>query len=289
MKVLSGTAAWADQTGLYPPGLASRDQLGVYARHLPLVEVNSTFHSLQPVRNFEKWTDDTPDDFVMNVKVYRAVTGQGQDPNGRPVDELLRRQRYSVAPLRAAGKFGVWLLQFPPWFQPGERADELFEVARRELEDDPVAIEVRHPGWFDAAWRETTLQRWRDLGFINVIVDEPRAGATGLVPMVPTVPAVTNPAHAYFRFMGRDQLGRLAGKENRLRHRAREDYFYTEEDWRELGDLVEAIAAEAEKAHVIWHNNGAAANAVDSARYINERFGVPLPDPDAPRQAKLDL
>jgi len=238
------------------------------------------------VRNFEKWTDDTPDDFVMNVKVYKAVTGQGQDPNGRSVEDLLRRQRHSVNPLRAAGKFGAWLLQFPPWFGPGERADELFEVARRELEDDPVAIEVRHPGWFDAERREATLDRWRDLGFSNVIIDEPRAGVTGLVP---TVPVVTNPALAYFRFMGRDQLGRLAGKENRLRHRAREDYFYTEEDWGELGDLVESIAAETEKAHVIWHNNGAAANAVDSARHINERFGVPLPDSEAPRQAKLGL
>lgn len=286
MKVLSGTAAWADQPGLYPPGLASRDQLGVYAQHLPLVEVNSTFHSLQPVRNFEKWTDDTPDDFVMNVKVYKAVTGQGKDPQSRPAEELLRMQRYSVSPLRAAGRFGAWLLQFPPWFRPGRRADEIFDVARCELEDDPVAIEVRHPSWFDIERRDATLRRWRDLGFSNVIVDEPRAEITGLLP---TVPVATNPTLAYFRFMGRDQLGPLSGKESRRRHRAREDYFYTEEDWSELGDLVETISAEAESAHVIWHNNGASANAVASARHINQRFGGSRPDPTTPHQPALGL
>jgi uncharacterized protein YecE (DUF72 family) len=260
VNVLSGTAAWSDQPGLYPPGLAKRDQLGVYAGHLPLVEVNSTFHALQPVRNFEKWTDDTPDGFVMNVKAYKAITGQGKDPQGRSVEELLRMQSYSVTPLRAAGKFGAWLFQFPPWFRPGKRADALFDTARHELDDD--------------------------LAFINVIVDEPHPELTGLLP---TVPVVTNPALAYFRFMGRDALGALIGKETRERHRAREDYFYTEEDWDELGDLVDTISSAAEVAHVIWHNNGASANAVASARHLNHRFNTSLPTPTTPHQPALDL
>jgi uncharacterized protein YecE (DUF72 family) len=286
MNVLSGTAAWSDQPGLYPPGLAKRDQLGVYAGHLPLVEVNSTFHALQPVRNFEKWTDDTPDGFVMNVKVYKAITGQGKDPQGRSVEELLRMQRHSINPLRAAGKFGAWLFQFPPWFRPGKCADALFDTARHELADDLIAIEVRHPSWFDPGHRDETLSRWRDLAFINVIVDEPRPELTGLLP---TVPEVTNPALAYFRFMGRDALGPLTGNDTSTRHRAREDYFYTEEDWDELGDLVDTIPATAEVAHVIWHNNGASANAVASARHLNHRFNTSLPTPTTPHQPALDL
>ena len=286
MNVLSGTAAWSDQPGLYPPGLAKRDQLGVYAAHLPLVEVNSTFHSLQPVRNFEKWTDDTPDGFLMNVKVHKAVTGQGKDPQGRAVEELLRMQRYSINPLRAAGKFGAWLFQFPPWFRPGRRADALFDIARHELAGDLVAIEVRHPSWFAPDRCDETLSRWRELDFINVIVDEPRPEITGLLP---TVPVVTNPALAYFRFMGRDQLGPLSGKEARLRHRAREDYFYTKEDWSDLGDLVDSISDAAEVAHVIWHNNGTSANAVASARHLNHRFNTPSPISTFPHQPALDL
>ena len=222
----------------------------------------------------------------MNVKVYKAITGQGKDPRGRSVEELLRMQRYSVNPLHAAGKFGAWLFQFPPWFRPGQRADTLFDTARRELADDLIAIEVRHPAWFAPGRRDETLRRWRDLGFINVIVDEPRAEVTGLVP---TVPVVTNPALAYFRLMGRDQLGPLTGKESHARHRAREDYFYTEDDWRELGDLVDSVSDAAEVAHVIWHNKGASANAVASARHLNHRFHTPLSTPSTPHQPALDL
>ncbi len=286
MKVLSGTAAWSDQPGLYPPGLAKRDQLRVYAGHLPLVEVNSSFHSLQPVRNFEKWIDDTPDGFLMNVKIYKAITGQGKDPRGRPVEELLRMQNYAITPLRAAGKFGAWLFQFPPWFRPGKRADVLFDTVRHELAGDLIAIEVRHPCWFDSDHCDQTLSRWRDLDFINVIVDEPRADVTGLLP---TVPVVTNTALAYFRFMGRDRLGPLTGKETRERHRAREDYFYTEEDWEDLGNLVDSISDAAEVAHVIWHNNGASANAVNSAHHLNHRFNTSLPIRTTPHQPALDL
>ena len=286
MNVLSGTAAWSDQPGLYPAGLAKRDQLGVYAGRLPLVEVNSTFHALQPVRNFAKWTGDTPDGFVMNVKVYKAVTGQGKDPRGRSVEELLRLQRHSVNPLRAAGKFGAWLFQFPPWFRPGKRADALFDSARRELAGDLIAIEVRHPSWFDPGHRDHTLRRWRDLHFINVIVDEPHPELTGLLP---TIPEVTNPALAYFRFMGRDRLGPLSDNETGTRHRAREEYFYTEADWDELSDLVDSISDAAEVAHVIWHNNGASANAVASARHLNHRFNTPVPTATTPHQPALDL
>lgn len=271
MKVLSGTAAWSDQSGLYPQGLPKHEQLPYYAQRLPLVEVNATFHSIQPLRNFAKWAAETPDDFVMNVKAYKVITGQGKDPLGRDRETLLRLMSASVQPLRDAGKFGCWLFQFPPWFRPGEKSSALWAEIRRELSEDRVAVEVRHASWFDGRRREETLGLLSGLGFVQVVVDEPRADITGLTP---TVAAVTNPDLAYFRFMGRDDLGRLQGEDAKARHVARENYVYTQADWEELAAVVDSLAGSASAAHVIWHNNGASANAVQSALWTVRRFGA---------------
>ena len=270
MKVLSGMAAWSDQTGLYPDDLPKREQLRYYSLRLPLVEVNSTFHAIQPPRNFAKWAEETPEEFVMNVKAYKALTGQGKDAKGRDEIALFRAMSGSVRPLREAGKFGCWVFQFPPWFRPGPRSESRLISIREELAGDLVAVEVRHASWFEAGRRSETIDLLRRLGFVNVIVDEPSAELTGLTP---TVAEVTNPALAYFRLMGRDDLGRLEGEEARKRHLARENYRYTQADWEELSAVVDSVAGAARVAHVIWHNNGASANAVESAIWTARRFG----------------
>ena len=46
--VLIGTSAWSDHDGFYPPGTRPAEQVPVYARYFPVVEVNTTSYRIPP-------------------------------------------------------------------------------------------------------------------------------------------------------------------------------------------------------------------------------------------------
>lgn len=58
----------------YPPGLPVKDELRHLSRQLTMVEVNGTFYRTQQPSTFEKWRDETPDDFVFSLKAARYTT-----------------------------------------------------------------------------------------------------------------------------------------------------------------------------------------------------------------------
>ena len=82
-RIRVGTASWTDHEPFYPPEYNRSERkayrISYYARFFSLVEVDSTFYSLQPARNFAMWADRTPDDFVFNVKAYGELTWHHRD------------------------------------------------------------------------------------------------------------------------------------------------------------------------------------------------------------------
>jgi uncharacterized protein YecE (DUF72 family) len=58
----------------YPRGLVQRDELRYAAEHVDSVELNGSFYSLQRPSSYERWRDETPDDFVFSVKGGRFIT-----------------------------------------------------------------------------------------------------------------------------------------------------------------------------------------------------------------------
>src|SRR3954471_16031648 len=76
-RILVGVGGWnfAPWRGrYYPKGLAQSRELHYSSRELTSIEINSTFYGLQKPATFQKWHDDTPDDFVFSVKAPRFVT-----------------------------------------------------------------------------------------------------------------------------------------------------------------------------------------------------------------------
>ena len=65
-------APWRDN--FYPKGLAHARELHFASRELTSIEINSTFYRLQTPTTFQKWHDETPDEFVFSVKAPRFVT-----------------------------------------------------------------------------------------------------------------------------------------------------------------------------------------------------------------------
>ncbi|RNE66613.1 DUF72 domain-containing protein [Cryobacterium tepidiphilum] len=58
----------------YPAGLPQRRELEFASRKFDSVELNGSFYSLQRPESYQRWHDETPDDFVFTVKGPRYIT-----------------------------------------------------------------------------------------------------------------------------------------------------------------------------------------------------------------------
>jgi uncharacterized protein YecE (DUF72 family) len=176
-----GTSGWQYRDwrdSFYPRGFAQRDWLAYYAERFRTVELNNSFYRLPERESFERWAGQTPDDFVVAVKMSRFLTH-------------LRRLREPAEPVarfldRAGGlsrKLGPVLVQLPP----GMRAEpeRLADTLDRFPEHVRVAVELRDDSWFDdrvrailedhhaalcladSPRRKTPLWRTADWGFIR--------------------------------------------------------------------------------------------------------------------------
>ena len=94
----------------YPEGLAQRRELEFASRRFNSIEINGSFYSLQDATSWQRWHDETPNDFVFAVKCPRFISH-------------IKRLRDIEAPLAnffASGvlllrrKLGPLLWQFPP-------------------------------------------------------------------------------------------------------------------------------------------------------------------------------
>ena len=155
-KVWIGTSGWAYKDwgkGFYPEDLPDRERLAFLAREFPTVEVNSSFYRLPADTTFEKWFNDTPDEFQFAVKVSRMIT---HIKRMKDVDDNWRELRRRAGNLDH--KQGPFLFQFQSNFTGKEenrlRIDHLLGCIRKLGPDDRVAFEFRHPTCFEPAMLE---------------------------------------------------------------------------------------------------------------------------------------
>ncbi|WP_308218565.1 DUF72 domain-containing protein [Microbacterium testaceum] len=72
-----GTSGWRYprwRGDFYPRGLVQRRELEYLAEHLPSVELNGSFYSLQRPESYRRWRAEVPAGFVFAVKGSRYVT-----------------------------------------------------------------------------------------------------------------------------------------------------------------------------------------------------------------------
>ena len=283
-EIRVGTASWTDPTIVkggvfYPRGVSSsEDRLRYYASQFSAVEVDSTYYSLPERAIAALWAERTPDDFVFHVKAHALMTGQPTEVARLPeplLDALpaaladkariyakdLPLELYDLVwtyfldalePLRAAGKLGGVLLQYPRWFLPTpENKDHLAESAAR-LAGTPGAVELRNRHWYggpDGTGRATqwTLDMLRDLGLTYVMVDGPQ----GLESSVPPVAAVTTPELAMVRLHGRREATWEAPKVPTVE---RYRYLYSQHELDAWVPRIEEASAQARRTTVFLNN-----------------------------------
>ena len=270
-----GTCSWADKSLVdhwYPRDVKTAEaRLRFYTQHFGTVEVDSTYYRLPEPEMAARWAERTPEGFVFHVKAFGVMTRHPvrveqlppdlrdavqTDDRGR-VDrppkefraEVFARFLSGLEPLRAAGKLGGILLQFPSYIVYSDSSLSYLEWARERLEGHKMLVEFRHRSWLDDEHRADTLAFLESLGATNVIVDAPKTEAKNLVP---TVVALTSPT-AYVRFHGRNaSTWNVRGKSAAERF----NYLYSEDELREWAGPLGMIAGEAEQAFAFFNNNG---------------------------------
>jgi uncharacterized protein YecE (DUF72 family) len=268
-----GTCSWADEAlskHFYPRGTKPGERLAYYASRFSTVEVDSTYYRLPDEDLVRKWAERTPDDFVMHVKAFglmtrhpvkaevlpddlrAAVEADSRGRVDRPPREVRRevfaRFHAALEPLRAAGKLGGILMQFPPYVVPKAASISYLEWAKEQLGGDEMLVEFRHREWLDEDRRAETLRLLEDLGATFVVTDSPDTGGKNVLPLVPALTSDT----LYVRFHGRNAETwnkRGGGAQERF------DYLYDEDELRELAEPVAELAREAERAYAFFNNN----------------------------------
>jgi uncharacterized protein YecE (DUF72 family) len=274
-RIRIGTCSWADEAlskHWYPKGVSAAQRLAYYAEHFDTVEVDSTFYRLPAEEMVARWAERTPPGFVMHVKAFAMMTrhpvrleqlppdlreGVPTDARGR-VDrpprefraEIFSRFHAALEPLRAAGKLGGILLQFPPYIVHKPVSFEYLEWAQEQLHGDAALVEFRHYSWLDDEHRADTLAFLEDHRMAHVVTDSPRI--EGAKNMVQTVWAATSPT-AYVRLHGRNaETWNIRGGSAAERF----NYLYSEDELHELSRPLRQLADEAKEAYVLFNNNG---------------------------------
>jgi len=269
-NVMVGMASWTDPSlikskAFYPKGHSTAERmLRYYASQFPMVEVDSSYFALPSASNAALWVERTPKDFTFNVKAFRLLTGHQTPPNVFPpdiqqalppltgrkknwyyadvppeiVDEMWRRFKAGIAPLKDAGKLRVVHFQFAPWVTGAPEWRAHVEECVARMSDYRLAVEFRNKSWFGDGRAEQTLAWEQALGVTHVIVDEPQ----GVGNYAHGVWAVTTPDLALVRLHGNneDTWKTKAG--------AASDRFNYEYSDDELGEIARRTAAIAELA-----------------------------------------
>jgi uncharacterized protein YecE (DUF72 family) len=145
-RIFVGVGGWnfAPWRGsFYPKGLAHSRELHYMSRELTSLEINSTFYRLQTPATFQKWHDETPDQFVFSVKAPRFVTHRNRLAEAGP--SVARFLESGV--LRLGDKLGAinWQLAPTKRFDAEDVAAFLASLPRKaEGRTLRHALEVRH-------------------------------------------------------------------------------------------------------------------------------------------------
>lgn len=197
-----GCAVWAfkDWVGdFYPAGAKARDFLRLYSDRLTAVEGNTTFYSIPDVTTVARWADQTPETFRFCPKLPRLYSHSGQlMPH---LDDALA---FLHTLQRLGPRLGPMFLQLPPSYGPDRLADLTQFLTQWPRATAPIAVEVRHLGWFQEAQAQRLNATLQQLGVGRVLLDtrtmydgqedgfpDPQFASERRKPKVPLQPVLT--------------------------------------------------------------------------------------------------
>jgi len=278
VRILVGTSSWADrslvESGLfYPPEIkTAAERLRYYAGRFPIAEIDSSYHYFPTRQNLGLWLDNTPPGFVFDIRAFSLFTGHPTPVQALP--RSIREQHAELADhkgniylhhlsedvadqlwgifasyaeeMESAGKLGVILFQFPPWFHVSKENFDYLTACRKRFPRQKLAIEFRTAGWLGEDNLKETLAFLRKHELALVCVDEPQ----GLKTSVPPVAEVTSSV-GMVRFHGRNVEN---WEKKGIPAEERFNYLYGQKELRAWVSKVRKMVEQAGKVHVIFKN-----------------------------------
>jgi uncharacterized protein YecE (DUF72 family) len=277
-RILIGTSSWADrslvESGLFHPSeiKTAAERLSYYAEKFPIAEIDSSYHYFPTRQNLSLWLDNTPSGFVFDIRAFSLFTGHPTPPRALP--RSIREEHEELAghkgnlylhhlsqeaadrlwaifgsyagEIESAGKLGVILFQFPPWFHRSKENLDYLATCRERFPKQQLAIEFRTADWLADDNLKETLAFLRGHNLALVCVDEPQ----GLKTSVPSVAEVTSSV-GMVRFHGRNVEN---WEKKGISAEERFNYLYDEEELRAWVPRVKKMAKQGERVHVIFKN-----------------------------------
>lgn len=182
-------SAWKGQ--IYPAKLKDTDYLNEYVNHFNAIELNATFYQLPSAATVANWKERARHNpgFKFCPKFPQSITHARRCRNA---DDLTSEFYKNISLF--GDQLGPMLLQLPESISPKSLPDIVAYIEKLP-KDIPVAVELRHKGWFENPEAVTTISgilKEMNVGF--VITDT--AARRDFMHM-----SLTSP-HAFIRFMG---------------------------------------------------------------------------------------
>src|SRR5262245_9087358 len=270
-----GVAGWsyADWKGYVYPERKVRGfhEAQYLAQFFDTIEINSSFYGPIRPEHAKLWIEKVAanERFAFTAKLLQRFT---HDLTATAADEKEVRAGFDV--LRAAGKLGAVLLQFPFAFHRTSENVTYLEKLLKRFRDYPLVVEVRHRTWHG---REVfSLLRERGVGFCNI--DQPLIGKS-LSPSAETTAPV-----GYVRLHGR-RYDTWFTDDAEVPQHERYNYLYSAEELRPWADRVRQVAEDASDVYVVTNNHYQGKAAVNALELIAMLKGAKVKVP-APLRAK---
>jgi uncharacterized protein YecE (DUF72 family) len=260
-NVYVGCAKWnkADLKGFYPRG--TKDELEYYSKQFNSIELNATFYRQFPAEQFEKRRAKTPENFKFFPKLGQEISHwkrlQGvQDAVNVYLDNASHLQE----------KLGTIFLQLHANFG-NKNFERLQNFVVSWPKGIPLAIEVRHPDWFeDTTVFDEFTQLFEEYNIANVLVDT--AGRRDMMHM-----RLTN-NEAFVRYVGANH----SSDYTRL-----DDWVVRLKEWNDLG---------LKNIHFFIHQNLEVESPLLAGYFIkklNKELGVDLKIPNEENNQQMSL
>lgn len=214
MNFWLGCAIWAykDWVGdLFPPGSKASDFLHLYSRRFTAVEGNTTFYSIPDPETVQRWAAATPAGFKFCPKLPRQLTHRGLlAPGISDALAFLDRMQH------LGDRLGPVFAQLPPSYHPAALDDLATFLAAFPHDQVQLAVEVRHPDWFQPAQADRLNALLQQFGVGRVLLDtrpiydgddDPQVASERRKPKVPLQPVITAP-FTLVRYISHPDLSR---------------------------------------------------------------------------------
>lgn len=169
MNFRLGCAVWSYKGWVgdfFPAGSQPSQFLRLYSKRLTAVEGNTTFYAVPSLQTVSQWAAETPAYFRFCPKLPRTLTHQGQ------LRSVLPEAVSFVKRMQALGtRLGPIFAQLPPSYGPVHLEDLTAFLKAWPSQEAALALEVRHPDWFQDPYAQRLNALLEQQGISRVLLD----------------------------------------------------------------------------------------------------------------------